>query len=47
MAKPSRKAIAKRALALVDLTDLSDTSDEKSVGDLCQRAQSPKETDPK
>ena len=41
MAKPSRKTIAKRALTLVDLTDLSDNSDEKSVGDLCQRAKSP------
>lgn len=41
MSSKSRKSIARRALALVDLTDLGDNSNDQSVGELCRRAQSP------
>ncbi len=41
MSSALRKSIAARALGLVDLTDLGDNSDEKSVGELCSRAQTP------
>jgi deoxyribose-phosphate aldolase len=39
MAPNSRKAIARRALGLVDLTDLNDHSDEAAIDNLCARAQ--------
>ncbi|MEP1207131.1 MAG: deoxyribose-phosphate aldolase [Rhizobiaceae bacterium] len=39
MSITSRKAVAARALGLVDFTDLGDNSNEQSVGDLCRRAQ--------
>ena len=39
MSAEERKAIAQRALGLVDLTDLNDDSNEAAIDDLCARAQ--------
>lgn len=39
MTEDNRKSIAKRAIGLVDLTDLNDNCDEAAITALCQRAQ--------
>ena len=41
MSAASRKKIAKRALSMVDLTDLTDNCSKEAIEDLCQRAQTP------
>ncbi len=41
MTPEKRKQTAQRALALVDLTDLSDACDHKAIDNLCRRAQTP------
>lgn len=41
MTMTDRKSIARRALALLDLTDLNDDSSDRAVADLCRKAVTP------
>lgn len=41
MTPQDRKAVAQRALGLVDLTDLNENCDHQAIEKLCQRAQTP------